>query len=232
MASFHAGVLRLSLALPLFVALATPAAPVCADERTPPGPDRWSSAFERFLAHRYTGWQIANDGGDAEPNRQFIIVCDPENLGSYLRSLGHLSTLRDEYLRSPEGWSAGKESQYPCISTNSFRLPRHSGCRAAQPSDDENPVAHGACYEVIADDPSHQVVELRFRDLDTGIYDSFFKYEIRAGRVVPLESWVASRGVMPMLFAELTLVSLLLLMVCGMFLGFRFLRSRHQHGSH
>jgi len=74
------------------------------------------------------------------------------------------------------------------------------------------------------------VVELRFRDLNTGIYDSYFKYDVTADGVVPLESWVVSRGVMPMLFVDLIVVSLLLLLllllVYGIFRLFRLVRKR------
>ena len=86
---------------------------------------------------------------------------------------------------------------------------------------------------MVQDDTVHQVVELRFRDLNTGIRDSFFKYEVRAGTVVPLESWVFSRGVTSMLIVELTVVSLLLLLIAsGMFGLFGFLRRRRRRIGH
>jgi len=225
--------LRLVLALLLFASFAAQATAAYPDESGPVGPDSWSSAFERFLARRYTHWQTPHESRDVEPDRQFIIVCDPENLGSFIRSLRQLSTLRDARLGSPKDWGAAEDSQYPCISTNSFRLPPRSGSRSVQPSDDDDPGAHGAFYEVVQDDPVHQVVELRFRDLNTGIRDSFFKYEVRAGTVVPLESWVFSRGVTPMLIVELTVVSLLLLLIAsGMFGLFGFLRRRRRRIGH
>jgi hypothetical protein len=225
--------LRLVLALLLFASIAAQATPAYPEESGLVGADSWSSALERFLARRYTHWQTAHAGRDAEPDRQFIIVCDPENLGSFIRSLRQLSTLRDAYSGSPKRWGAAEDSQYPCIGTNSFRLPRLPWSRSVQPSDDDDPGALGAFYEVVQDDPVHQVVGLRFRDLNTGILDSFFKYEVRAGTVVPLESWVLSRGVIPMLIVELTFVSLLLLlMASGMFGLFGFLRRRRRRIGH
>lgn len=85
--------LRLVLAPLLFASFAAQATAACPDEKGPVGPDSWSSAFERLLARRYTQWQTPHGSRDVGPDRQFIIVCDPENLGT----LGHRR--RKEYCR-------------------------------------------------------------------------------------------------------------------------------------
>lgn len=196
---------------------------VWADEGRRDDPDTWSSAFERAIAAH---WLADGKANGAVSDRQFIIVCDPGNARSYIRSLRHLASLRDDYLANGKAWDEGKNSRYPCIGKNSFRLDRDSGRSAAPPSNQDDTGALDASYRVVKADANSQIVELRFRDLNTGIYDSFFKYEVRNDEVIPLESWVVSRGLLALVVAGVIVSLLFVSAMVGVFRLFRLLRAR------
>lgn len=198
--------------------------PAWADEIKHGDPNRWSSAFERFIAPH---WHADEDANGVASDRQFIVICDPENISSYIHSLQHLASLQADYLKYRNGWDEAKNFRYPCISRNSFRLNRHSGHSLAPPSGEDDPGPQDASYKVVKEDANSQIVELRFRDYNIGIYDSFFKYEIRNDKVIPMESWVVGRGLYAVFATELVALVLLLAALFGLFRLFRFLKSRH-----
>lgn len=199
--------------------------PAFAEDFKSDDPDTWSSAFSRFIAHRW----IAVGKSDAElAGTQFVIICDPDNIGGYFRSLKHLADLREDYRRNPAGWESGAHWQYTCISRNAFRLPRHAGYYRPRQADQDDPAAYGASYKVVREDAGSQVVELRFRDLNAGIYDSFFKYEIARDSVIPIESWVVGRGLAMAVAVKAVVVLLLLSAGLGFLIWLLRLIKRHR----
>jgi hypothetical protein len=198
--------------------------PAWADEIKHNDPDAWSSAFERSIAPH---WHADEKVHDITSDRQFIVICDPDNISSYIHSLRDLASLQEDYLKNRKGWDEGKNFRYPCISRNSLRLNQHSGHSLAPPSGDDDLGPQDASYKVVKEDADSQIVELRFRDFNLGIYDSFFKYEIRKDKVIPMESWVVGRGLYAIFATELVVLILLLSAIVGLFKLFRFLKSRH-----
>jgi hypothetical protein len=186
-------------------------------------PDTWSATWQRMLAPRW----VADRDRAAAIDSLFVIVCDPQQPDSTIRSMAHLAALREDFRRNPQSWEGGERSRYTCIPANSFRLAVPAG-RAGPPpaSEDERGIREG-WYRVVSQDADSQLVELRYRDLATGIYDSAFRYEVRKDRVIPLESWVVGRGLMQLLTGG----ALLLLLAAGAAYGvFRLLRSRRARG--
>jgi hypothetical protein len=207
----------LRLLLPCLVALCLAPAGAASED-----PDSWSSAWQRMLAPRW----VAERDGASTTDRLFVIVCDPQQPDSTIRSMAQLAALREDFRRSPHSWAGGDRSRYTCIATNSFRLAAPAG-RAGPPpaSEDERGIREGR-YRVVSQDADSQLVELRYRDLATGVYDSWFRYEVRKGRVIPLESWVVGRGLMQQLTAAAIGALLLLLAAGAAYAVFRRLKSR------
>jgi hypothetical protein len=210
-----------SLLLSCLIALCVAPAGAATDDS-----DTWSSAWQRQLAPRW----VADRDGAAGADRLFVIVCDPQQPDSTIRSMAQLAALREDYRRSPQTWEGGDHSRYTCIPANAFRLAAPAGQAGPPPaSEDERGIREGR-YRVVRQDADSQVVELRYRDLATGVYDSWFRYEVRKNRVIPLESWVVGRGLMQLLIAA-AIGALLLLLAAGAAYGlFRRLRSRRARG--
>ena len=155
------------------------------------------------------------------PQRLFVIVCEPRELG-HIRNLDRFSGLSESFRSDPSAWAKEMAPAYPCIADPSFRLPSRAGNREGT-GDDELP--YGIAYQVMEQDPDGQVVEVRYWQ-GVDILDSFFRYRMEKGRVIPLESWVVTRGHVAMLIAEV-IVLVTLLAVLG--LGFWIYRRLRRH---
>ncbi|RLJ65174.1 hypothetical protein DFR35_1830 [Sulfurisoma sediminicola] len=185
-------------------------------------PDTWSSAWQRHLAPRW----VAERDGAAGADRLFVIVCDPQQPDSTIRSMAQLAALREDYRRSPQAWEDGDRSRYTCIAANSFRLEAPAGRAGPPPAGEDELGIREGWYRIVRQDADAQIVALRYRDLGTGIYDSSFVYEVRKDRVIPLESWVVGRGLMQLLTGAAIGVLLLLLTAAAAYGLFRRTRSR------
>ena len=185
-------------------------------------PDTWSPAYARYIASH---WFAGKQPDDAISGRRFIIVCDPDNFNSYISSLKHLASLQEAHLRGYDDW------QYPCIQNNSLRLDRPSGqSKAQQPTDEEYDSElegyFAASYKVVKEDANSQIVEVRYRNRFSDIYDSFSKYEVRTNKIIPMESWVVDKWLVLLIIGAI-FISVLFLFVIGVFRLFRFLKSRN-----
>lgn len=211
------------LLIPL--AAAVLAFPVLAEQADNAEP-MWSSALERFLAPHW----IAGEGtGTANEGRRFLLACDPKQ-GSYLRSLRELAEMRAEYRKDPQAWAQGQYWNYTCISRNSLRLASPTNLPLPKPvSPDEDGINEGY-YRIVREDAESQVIELHYRDHNTGIYDSFYKYEVRGDQVIPLASWVWGRGNFQVLLAEV-LATIVLLFVMALLYKLVRLLARRKAGS-
>ena len=180
--------------------------PVCANENPPGDPDTWSSPFERFAALHLPGYGPPLTNSDAT----FIIVCNPDDIHSYIQSLLHLKELQEKYLKNQS------QDQYTCIWNNSLRLNRPTGGTSYVVKGDEEGLDFRTSYRVVKDDAGSQIVELRYRNFNIGIFDSFFKYEVRGDSVIPLERWIVGRGLHQTLVLY-ALILLALLLVAGIY---------------
>lgn len=193
-----------------------------ADEFNHNDPDTWSPAYARYIASH---WFAGKQPDDAISGRQFIIVCDPDFINfSHISSLKHLASLQEAHLRGNDDW------QYPCIQNNSLRLDRSSGqFKAQQPTDEDYDKDlegwFAASYKVVKEDANSQIVEVRFRNHLADTYDSFFKYKVRANKIIPMESWVVDKWLVLLIIGAI-FISVLFLFVIGVFRLFRFLKSR------
>lgn len=186
-------------------------------------PDTWSPAYARYIAsHLFADKQP----DDAISGKQFIIVCDPDFINfSYIGNLKRLASLQEAHSRGYDN------NQYPCIQKNSLRLDRPSGqTRAQQKTDPEYDKDiegwFAVSYKVVKEDANSQIVEVRYRNHSYDIYDSFFKYEVRADKITPLESWVVDKWLV-LFIVGVMLVLVFLLSIVGVFRLFRFLKSRY-----
>jgi hypothetical protein len=180
-------------------------------------PDTWSPAYVRYIAsHWFAGRQ---------PGKLFIIVCDPDFITfSYIRNLEHLASLQEAHLRGYDEW------QYTCIQKDSLRLDRPSGqYKAQQPTDAEYDKDldgwFAASYRVVKEDATSQIVEVRYRNHLSEISDSFFKYEVRGNKIIPIECWVVDKW-LALLIVGVMFISVLFLFIFAVFRLFRFLKSR------
>lgn len=201
------------------LALTLQLSPASAVEFNQNDPDTWSPAYLRYIAsqsHWFAGRQ---------PGNFFIIVCNPDFINfSHIRNLEHLASLQEAHLRGYD------DSQYTCIQKNSLRLDRPSGqYKAQQPTDAEYDKEidgwFAASYRVVKEDANSQIVEVRYRNHLEEIYDSFFKYEVRADKIIPMESWVVDKW-LALLIVGAIFISVLLLFIFAVFRFFRFLKSR------
>lgn len=184
----------------------------------------WSSAFERALASHW----IAGEGTNAaDAGRRFFIACDPAQ-GSYLRSLRELAELRTEYQKNPDpqAWAQGQYWNYTCISRNSLRLAGPTNLPLSKRADPDDQGINEGYYRIVREDAESQLIELHYRDRYTGIYDSFYRYEVRGDLVIPLESWVWGRGNFQVFFAMVLAIIVLLLIMIIAYKLVRFLASR------
>jgi hypothetical protein len=177
-----------------------------ANEIPPGDPDTWSTPFERFAAAHLPGYGVPLTNSDAT----FILVCNPDDIHSYIQSVQHLKELQEKYLKSQS------QDQYTCIANDSLRLNRPNGGVSFIGKGDEEGLDFRTSYLVVRDDADSQIVELRYRDFNSGIYDSFFKYEVRKDRVIPLERWIVGRGLHQTLFFY-ALILLALLFAVGLY---------------
>ena len=182
----------------------------------------WSSAIERFLASHW----VAGHGADAaDGSRRFLMVCDPKQ-GSYLRSLRELNELRAEYRKDPKAWAEGRSWHYTCISRNSLRLVGPTNLPLPRRVDPDEEGINEGYYRVVREDADSQLIELHYRDRNAGIYDSFYKYEVRGDQVVPLESWVWGRGNFQVSMAAMLAAIVLLVVMVALHKPLRLLFRR------
>lgn len=185
-------------------------------------PDTWSPAYVRYIASH---WFAGKQPEDAISGKRFIIVCDPDFISfSHINSLKHLASLQEAHLRGNDEW------QYTCIQKNSLRLDRPSGQdKAQQPTDAEYDKEleslFAASYKVVKEDADSQIVEVRYRNRLEEIYDSFFRYEVRANKIIPMESWVVDKWFVLLIIGAI-FISILFLFIIGIFRIFRFMKSR------
>jgi len=180
--------------------------PARAIDSPPSDPDTWSTPFARFVALHLPGYGPPLTNSDAT----FIIVCNPDDINSYIQSVQHLKELQEKYLKSQS------QDQYTCIGNNSLRLTQPYGGTSYVGKGDEEGYDFRSSYRVVKDGADSQIVELRYRDFYSGIYDSFFKYEVRGDKVVPLERWIVGRGLHQTLVLY-ALILLALLLVVGIY---------------
>lgn len=189
----------------------------------------WSSAFERFLAPHW----VARDQADAaEAGRRFLFACDPGQ-GSYLHSLRELADLRAEYQKSPDpkAWAQGRYWNYTCISRNSLRLSGPTNLPLPKSANPDEEGLNEGYYRIVREDEESQLIELHYRDRNTAIYDSFYKYEVRRDKVIPLESWIWGRGNLHALVAMVLATIVLLFVMAVVFKLVRlFMRSKAAAG--
>lgn len=171
----------------------------------------WSTAFERFLAPH---WVAGEGASTAEVERRFLVACDPGK-GGYLRNLRELAELRVEYRKNPDpqAWNQGQYWQYTCISRNSLRLASPTNLPLPKRADPDEEGINEGYYRIVREDSESQLIELHYRDVNSGFYDSFYKYEVRGDQVIPLESWVWGRGNFQVLLAEVIATIVLLAVV-------------------
>lgn len=157
------------------------------------------------------------------PQRLFVIVCDEKPLG-YLRNLREWNRLEEGLRADPAGWKKEMAGRHSCIGNPAFRLAAPSGER--QPSaEDDFPTS--VAFQIMAQGTDGQVVEVRFGE-GVDIVDAWFKYRVEKGRVIPLESWVVTRGHVAMLIAEVLVGAILLVMIAGGVWIYRRFRRRRQ----
>jgi hypothetical protein len=200
-------------------ALTLRSSPAAAVEYNQNDPDTWSPAYARYIAS-HMNWFAGR-----QPGNFFTIVCDPDFINfSHIRNLEHLASLQEGHRRGNVEW------QYTCIQKGSLRLDRPSGqYKAQQPTDAEYDKEldgwFAASYRVVKEDANSQIVEVRYRNHLEEIYDSFFKYEIRDDKIIPMESWVVDKWLV-LLIIGVMFISVLFLFVFAVFRLFRFLKSR------
>jgi len=195
-------------------------------ERIAPESASWANAYPGNVFPT-TQWK-AGQATDCErgvcPDKLFVIICDAKTM-RYIRSLRELARLQAEYRHDPQFWSDTMSDAYPCITNNSFRLGNRSGIRAREKDDED---AIDLSFQVMLQGADRQLVEVRYGK-GTDVIDSFFKYEVDNGRVIPLESWVFTRGHMgiAIMYALIALIVVFaLLLSWALFRGIRWLLRR------
>lgn len=138
------------------------------------------------------------------PQRLFVVVCAEKTLG-HIRNLREFARLDEEFRADPKGWTKEMAGHFPCIGDREFRLRASSGERIAT-GEDELPTS--VSYQVMEERAEGQLVEVRYWQ-GVDIVDAFFKYRFEEGKVVPLESWVVTRGHVAILIVNLMLLSVL-----------------------
>ncbi len=184
----------------------------------------WSSALERVLAPH---WMAGDGAGAAEAGRLFRIACDPAQ-GSYLHSLRELAELRAEYQKNPDpkAWVQGRYWNYTCISRNSLRLVGPTNLPLPKRANPDEEGLNEGYYQIVREDAESQLIELHYRDRNTDIYDSFYKYEVRGDQVIPLESWVWGRGSLHAFVAMVLATIVMLFPIAVVYKLVRFLVGR------
>lgn len=138
------------------------------------------------------------------PQRLFVVVCEERTLG-HIRNLREYARLDEWFRADPKDWKKEMAGHFSCIGDRAFRLRAHSGERIAT-GEDELPTS--VSYQVMEERPEGQLVEVRYWQ-GVDIVDAFFKYRLEEGKVVPLESWVVTRGHVAILIVNLMLLAVL-----------------------
>lgn len=148
------------------------------------------------------------------PDRLFVIICDADKW-SHIRNLRELASLDD---------------RYPCIKNRSFRLKRLSGAFGGPYDENDAGFRKDISYKVTQESVDAQTVEVRFNDSMVDIIDALFRYEVRNGKIVPLESWVLVKIQFALLGMLVIFVSALMLwpLCVGIVTVFRLLKSRQR----
>lgn len=146
----------------------------------------WAGEFEHKILASH--WQ-AGQQSRYSPDRLFVIICDAGDTVTTIRNLRELERLKASYQQDPEAWN-NEGSPYACISNNSFRLNRPAGIYPHAKDDEE---VTDVAFQVVQQSADEQTVEVRYGQ-GADVVDSLFRYRVRNGKIVPLESWVITRG--------------------------------------
>lgn len=160
------------------------------------------------------------------PQRLFVIVCNERPFG-HLRNLGEWARFDADFRAAPADWKKEAAGRHSCIGDSAFRLGATSGERRPSPEDD---FPTSVAFQVMEGSADGQVVEVRYWE-GVDIVDAFFKYRLENGRVIPLESWVVTRGHVAMLIAEVLVGAVLLALIFGGVWTYRWLRRRRRRSA-
>lgn len=194
---------------------------------SPRGSSGLSTPLGRLLAQH---WQSGSPTDCSLcPDRLFVVICD-EDKHPHVHSLRELAAARTVSGTKGRSGDFGPPS---CGTGNGFRLRRPSGAYAAPYDADDPGFREEVSYRVVRVDDAAQTIEVHYQDSMRDITDALFRYEVRKGQVIALESQVIPRKLVG-IFGLLALVALGLLLAAGTHALYRFVKARRQlrPGSH
>ncbi len=183
-------------------------------------PVNLTSPLGKLLAPHH--WRAGEPtDGNLRPDKLFVIICAADKKNHIeINNLQQLASLQK---------GAESPDDYPCIKKHSFRLEQPSG-NYDIPFIEEGEVEKDApvdhvSFQVVKESGAVQIVEVHYEHWMNDIVDSLFRYEVKDGKVNPLESWVLPR-VMVGIFGEFVLLILIMLLFVGIRALLRMYRQR------